>query len=78
MANFTREDVEAAQYFVELYYHRSRELELRTCTQKEAFLLGNDVLVILPTGYGKSLCYALLPPSCIVEQKCISFRQWYA
>ena len=32
--------------------------------QKEAiksFVEGNDVLVILPTGYGKSLCFALLP-----------------
>ena len=32
--------------------------------QKDAiksFVEGNDVLVILPTGYGKSLCFALLP-----------------
>ena len=25
------------------------------------FVEGNDVLAILPTGYGKSLCFALLP-----------------
>ena len=29
--------------------------------QKDAIVEGNDVLVILPTGYGKSLCFALLP-----------------
>ena len=34
------------------------------CEQKEAilaFLQGNDVFVSLPTGYGKSVIYAILP-----------------
>lgn len=26
-----------------------------------SFLVGNDVLISLPTGYGRSICYAALP-----------------
>ena len=28
----------------------------------EYFVKGDDVLVCLPTGYGKSLCFAIVPP----------------
>ena len=27
----------------------------------KAFISGQDVFAVLPTGYGKSLCFALLP-----------------
>ena len=30
----------------------------------EAFIAGNDTFVILPTGYGKSVIYAILPKLC--------------
>ena len=33
--------------------------EQRICI--EAFLKGKDVFVVLPTGYGKSICYACIP-----------------
>ena len=37
----------------------------------KSFVEGNDVLVILPTGYGKSLCFALLP---LVLTTCVEKR----
>ena len=30
-------------------------------TSIEKFISGNDVFVVLPTGYGKSACYACIP-----------------
>ena len=41
-----------------LGYSRLWDEQLNTIT---CFVRGNDVFAILPTGYGKSLCYALLP-----------------
>jgi len=43
-----------------------RELGLETLKPKQrdaivSFLSGNDTLVVLPTGYGKSVVYAALP-----------------
>ena len=44
-----------------------RELGLEALKPKQRdaivnFLSGNDTLVVLPTGYGKSIVYAALPP----------------
>ena len=37
------------------------ELKVEQHKALKAFVEGRDVFVALPTGYGKSLCYALLP-----------------
>ena len=34
----------------------------------KSFVEGNDVLVILPTGYGKSLCFALCLTTCVEKR----------
>ena len=39
----------------------NNELKLEQHKALKAFVEGRDVFVALPTGYGKSLCYALLP-----------------
>ena len=42
----------------QLGYDSLKELQLKVIT---SFVAGNDVFAVLPTGYGKSLCYACLP-----------------
>ncbi len=37
------------------------EMKLQQLQVVEAFVKGYDVFGVLPTGYGKSLCYACLP-----------------
>ncbi len=41
-----------------LGYSRLKEHQLQVIL---SFVEGNDVFGVLPTGYGKSLCYAVLP-----------------
>jgi ATP-dependent DNA helicase RecQ len=41
-----------------LGYDQLRDLQLEVILK---FVSGKDVFAILPTGYGKSLCYACLP-----------------
>ena len=41
-----------------LGYDQLRDLQRKVILE---FVKGNDVFGVLPTGYGKSLCYACLP-----------------
>ena len=41
-----------------LGYEQLKDEQLKVVV---AFLGGNDVFAVLPTGFGKSLCYAVLP-----------------
>ena len=60
MALFSKNEIEAVCTCVasSLGYSSLREHQKNVVTN---FVAGNDVFVILPTGYGKSLCYACLP-----------------
>ena len=48
----------ARQAALKLGYPSLREHQLEAIT---SFVLGSDVFVVLPTGCGKSLCFACLP-----------------
>ena len=64
MAKFSEAEVESACVVVasSLGYPTLREQQLRVLL---SYIRGNDVFAVLPTGYGKSLCYAVLPmPGC--------------
>ena len=56
----SEEDILASASFADrqLEYDTLKSLQLKVIM---SFFAGRDVFAILPTGYGKSLCYALLP-----------------
>ena len=70
MANFKKRDISAAvsSALCKLGFPTMRPEQRRVV---EAFL---DVLVSLPTGSGKSLCYSILPDSFDIL-RCISDKQ---
>ena len=47
----------AAFAMSQLGWEKLKELQLKVIT---AFVAGRDVFAVLPTGYGKSLCYTCL------------------
>ena len=55
----SEEDILASALFAarQLEYDTLKSLQLKVIM---SFLAGKDVFAILPAGYGKSLCYALL------------------
>ena len=60
MAKFSEAEVESVCVVVasSLGYPTLREQQLRVLL---SYIRGNDVFAVPPTGYGKSLCYAVLP-----------------
>ena len=57
---FTESVISASSLYAAklLGYSELKELQMQVIV---AFVMGKDVFAILPTGYGKSLCYACLP-----------------
>ena len=60
MAEFGVEDIRSTcrAGASSLGYQTLKEEQLKVMT---SFVMGNDVFAVLPTGFGKSLCYACLP-----------------
>ena len=56
MAKYSKEQIDAA---VETFGLESLEHQQREAIRE--FVSGRDVFVALPTGFGKSYCFALLP-----------------
>ena len=57
---FAKEEIEKAiAYSVKKMDYEELRQELRKAVTE--FIGGHDTFVSLPTGYGKSLCYGLLP-----------------
>ena len=60
MIAFSSEDIECAIYTA-VRKAKIQELKREQRSAIYDFVSGRDVIVLLPTGYGKSFCYALLP-----------------
>ena len=60
MVEFSEESVRSTcrETASTLGYQALKEEQLKVMT---SFVLGNDVFAVLPTAFGKSLCYACLP-----------------
>ena len=59
-ASVTEIDIRASATFAaqNLGYQTLKDLQMEAIL---AFAIGHDVFAVLPTGFGKSLCYACLP-----------------
>ena len=64
-ANAVREAAIAASTTMDYERMKSEQLQI-----VESFVTGHDVFGVLPTGYGKSRCYACLPSvfDCLLQK----------
>ena len=60
MSSHEEMDIRASAIFAarNLGYEKLKDLQMDVLV---SFVTGNDVFAVLPTGFGKSLCYACLP-----------------